>query len=350
MFLPVLLFAIPAGAVIDRLDRRLVLGTALSIQTICTAGIGSWFAFGGDGLLPIFALLFVSGAAHSFINPALSSITPRLVPREILSNAIATQSSMGKMAQLVGPVLGGLLVASVGMWVFAATAALFLFAAFSAILIRVNLRIAGLAPFTASMIFDGLRYIWRTPNVRAAMSLDVIAVMFGGVVGILPVYAVDILHVGSEGLGLLRAAPAVGGLAIGILLATFRFPWPVGRTFFISLAMFSIAVIVFGLSTNILLSIIALATYGATDMMSVNVRQTLIQLDTPDELRGRVSSVNTISAGGSTQLGDFRAGVMASAIGTPAAVVFGGLTTLVATALWWRFNPSLRSLVSFHHQ
>lgn len=347
MFFPVLLFAIPAGLVADRIDRRIILSAALTVQFACALAIGACFAFGGRDLLLVYVVLLASGSAHAFINPALNSIMPKIVTRDLLSNGIAAQSSTAKIAQLVSPVAAGFLIAAGGQVGYLVTAALFALAAISALLIRANLKIAVLAPFTMSMLTEGIRFIWATPKVFAAMSLDVIAVLFGGVVGILPIYAADILAVGSEGLGLMRAAPAVGGLAVGVFLATFRFPWPIGRAFFLSLAVFSASILVFGLSTNLWISLVALTVYGASDMVSVYIRQTLIQIDTPDELRGRVTSVNTISAGGSTQLGDFRAGVMAGMVGTPAAVAIGGLITLAATIAWSRRFPELRKSINF---
>jgi hypothetical protein len=224
---------------------------------------------------------------------------------------------------------------------------MFLLAAIAAVAIRANLKILEREPIGFAMLFGGFRHIWATPKVLAAISIDLIAVMFGGVIGVLPVYAVDILGVGSEGLGIMRAAPAVGAFAISLALASYRLPWSVGRSFFISLTVFGLSIVLFSFSKSYWLSLLALTVYGASDMVSVYVRQTLIQLDTPDELRGRVSAVNSVSAGGGTQLGDFRAGLMAGAIGTPAAVAIGGLVTLAATALWYRKFPELKKMKTF---
>jgi MFS family permease len=345
--LPVILLAIPAGLVADRIDRRLILFVALVTQFASAAGIGFWFFVGEVGIAPVLLILLVSGAAHAFVNPALNSILPRLVPRNVFSNAVAATSSVTKIAQLAGPIAAGLLIAAGGQVVYSVTALIFLLAAVSAGLIRADLRISEREPLRFGLLFDGLHHILRTPKVFAAMTMDLIAVLFGGIMGILPVFASDILHVGSEGLGMMRAAPAVGAFVIGMALASHRLPWAVGRAFFVSLTVFGLSILLFAISRNYWLSLFALAVYGAADMVSVYVRQTLIQLDTPDDLRGRVSAVNAISAGGSTQLGDFRAGLMAGAIGTPASVAVGGLITLAAAALWSRRFPELARMLDF---
>lgn len=347
MFFPVLFFAIPAGVVVDRFDRRLVLCGALALHVLATIGIGYWFWTGAPGIAPIYLFLFLGGTAHAFFNPALHSTLPRLVPRELFSNAVATASSVSKVSQLAGPVLGGLLVAAGGQIVYGVVTGLFALAAIAAASIRADLRIKAKEPVSLAVLMGGVRFILSTPTVLAAVSMDMIAVLFGGILGILPVFATDILGVGPEGLGLMRAAPAIGAFCVGLALAAWRLPWAVGRSFFVSLTVFSLAILVFAFSRSFALSLAALALYGAADMVSVYVRQTLVQIDTPDDLRGRVSSVNMFSAGGSTQLGDFRAGVMAGLVGTPVAVAIGGAITLGATALWYRKFPTLRNMINF---
>lgn len=347
MFFPILLLSIPAGVAADRIDRRIILACAFAVQSTVSVAIGSWFYFGGPDVTPVFLFLLVGGSAHAFLNPALHSILPRLVPRETLSNAIATASSVGKIAQLAGPICGGFLIAYGGQITYVVTGLTCAFAAILAATIRTNLKISEREPYSFALLFGGFRFILDTPKVFAAISLDLIAVLFGGIMGILPVYAADILGVGAEGLGIMRAAPAGGALVIALALAYHRLPWAVGRSFFISLAVFGLAILLFSISTIFWLSLLALAIYGAADMVSVYVRQTLIQIDTPDELRGRVSAVNTASAGGATQLGDFRAGMMAGMIGAPASIAIGGLVTLAAAAYWYRKFPALRKLDTF---
>lgn len=347
MFFPLMLFAIPAGVFADRFDRKILLFAALSVQVVSTAAMGLWLGCPDAGVMAVLALLFVSSSAQAFFNPALASTVARLVRRELLSRAVASVSSASKISQLGGPVLAGLLIAvwpGATYWIIAAV---FCLGAVAVLMVRANLRIAEREPVSLSLLLGGVRFILRTPTVLAAISIDMIAVLFGGVMGILPVFATDILGVGPEGLGIMRAAPAVGALGVGMALATWQLPWPVGRSFFVSLTLFGIAILVFSVSRNFILSLMALVLYGASDMVSVYVRQTLIQIDTPDALRGRVSAVNMFSAGGSTQLGDFRSGAMAGMVGTPMAVALGGLITLAATAIWYRRFPALRDIRTF---
>ncbi|WP_417725676.1 MFS transporter [Salipiger sp.] len=347
MFLPILCFSIPAGVAADRVDRRRIIGTFMLLHFLSISAIGCWFAFGGAAVWPVFLLLLVSGSAHAFVHPALHSTLPKLVDRAVFSNAVAGASSITKIAQLVGPALGGVLIAVGGQVVYLVAAACFLVAAVAGLTIRTDLRIEAPEPFSLGLFLGGFVHIWQTPTVFAAISIDLIAVLFGGVMGILPVYAVDILHVGPEALGLMRGAPAVGAFSVGALLAWFRFPWHVGRAFFVSLGVFGIAIVLFGLSRHYLLSLGALYLYGAADMVSVYVRQTLIQLDTPDALRGRVSAVNSVTVNASNQMGDFRAGSMAAMFGAPVAVAVGGAVTLGATLIWYRKFPALRGLARF---
>lgn len=347
MFFPLMLFAIPAGVAADRYNRKIVLSVALVIQCLTTMAIGLWFWFGDDSMVPVLLLLFLSSSAQAFFNPALASTVARLVPRELLSHAVASVSSASKISQLAGPVLAGILISAWAAGAYPVIAATFGLGAISAALLRANLKIVGREAINLALLLGGVRFIFRTPTVLAAISIDMIAVLFGGVMGLLPVFATDILQVGPEGLGMMRAAPAVGALLVGMGLAVWRLPWAVGRSFFSSLTLFGVSILLFGLSTNFALSLFALVLYGCSDMVSVYVRQTLIQIDTPDELRGRVSAVNMFSAGGSTQLGDFRAGLMAGMVGTPAAVAVGGLITLAVAAIWFRKFPVLRDMERF---
>jgi MFS family permease len=347
MFFPVLFLSIPAGVMADRVDRRVILVCTLLINSLGAIAIGVWFYFDEAGILPVLFLLVVVGSAQAFQNPAMSSTLPKIVPREIFSNAGATASSISKIAQLVGPIVGGFLIAFGGQVSYAITAFLCVVSAIAVAMIRADLRVKEREPITIAVLLGGFRFILSTPKVFAAMSIDLVALLFGGIMGILPVYAADILGVGAEGLGVMRAAPALGAFLVAIMLAAYRLPWAVGRSFFVSLAVFGLSILLFSISRNYWLSLAALAIYGAADMVSVYVRHTLIQLDTPDELRGRVSAVSMFSAGGSTQLGDFRAGIMAGMIGTPASVAVGGLVTLAAAAIWYRRYPELRKLVTF---
>ena len=253
-------------------------------------------------------------------------------------------SSVNKIGQLGGPAIGGILIALISQWTYLVAAVLFGVAAAAAALIQTRLAVRGKEVFGLKTILGGFDYIWRKKIVLGAISIDLIAVLFGGVLGLLPVYAIDILHVGPEALGVMRAMPAAGALAVAVILTQARVTRHMGAAFFISLAVFGLAVLVFSLSTLFWLSLAALAVYGAADMVSVYIRQTLVQIETPDELRGRVSSVNSVSVNASNELGDFRAGIMAAAIGTVPAVFVGGIVTLTVTALWWKIFPDLRKV------
>ena len=343
-FFPVLLLFLAAGMAADRLDRRLIIAACNLLHAAAATLIGAYLLFETVNVWPVFALLAVHGCARAFLQPASQSILPNIVPRELFSNAVAISSSVNKIGQLAGPALGGLLIALTGQWTYFAAAVLFGLAAASAALIQARLAMRGKEPFGLKTILGGFDYIWRKKIILGAVSIDLIAVLFGGVLGILPVYAIDILKVGPEALGVLRAMPAAGALIVALVLAQIRVTSHMGAAFFISLTIFGVAIVVFSLSTMFWLSLAALAVYGAADMVSVYIRQTLVQIETPDELRGRVSSVNSVSINASNELGDFRAGLMAAAIGTVPAVLAGGIVTLAVTALWWKMFPDLRKV------
>jgi len=348
MFLPVVSLFLVAGFAADRFDRRRIIGACNLLHCFSMAAMGVYLlAVGGSEVWPVFLLLMLSGSAHAFLHPALQATLPNLVPREIFAKAVALTTSVTKAAQLGGPALAGLLIALVDEGTYLVGSTLFLVAGLSAILMRANLRTEGKEPFSVAVLVGGFRHIWTTKNVLGAISMDLVAVLFGGVMGLLPVIAIDILEVGSEALGIMRSTPAVGGLLIATILARSGLPWRVGPAFFLSLAVFGFSVLAIGLSTSFWLTILALAIYGGADMVSVYVRQTLVQLQTPDHLRGRVSAVNSVSINASNQLGDFRGGAMAAMIGAPGAIVLGAFATLVATATWFIFFPGLRKLERF---
>lgn len=344
MFLPFLVFFLPAGMAADRFDRRHILTACNLVHTITIVSIGLWLASGHENVWPVFGLLLLDGSAQAFLHPALQATLPGIVPRQVFGKAVAATSSMTKVAQLAGPALGGLLIVGLDTGVYFVAAFLFLIAAVAALMMQASLRIASPERPGLKTIFGGIEHIRKTPLVLAAMSMDLVAVFFGGVMGLLPVFATDILHVGAEGLGLMRSSPAIGALAVGMFLARFGLPWHMGRAFFGSVAVFGLAIAVFAMSHWFILSVLALMIYGASDMVSVYIRQSLVQLWTPDHLRGRVSAVNSLSINASNQMGDFRAGVMASLIGAPAAVLLGAGVTLGCAALWHRFFPELRRL------
>ena len=343
-FLPALVLFLVAGMVADRVDRRLIIAACNMLHAAAASLICAYMLLEPVNVWPVFALLAIHGTARAFLSPASQAILPNIVPRELFSNAVAMSSSVNKIGQLGGPAIGGILIALISQWTYLVAAVLFGVAAAAAALIQTRLAVRGKEVFGLKTILGGFDYIWRKKIVLGAISIDLIAVLFGGVLGLLPVYAIDILHVGPEALGVMRAMPAAGALAVAVILTQARVTRHMGAAFFISLAVFGLAVLVFSLSTLFWLSLAALAVYGAADMVSVYIRQTLVQIETPDELRGRVSSVNSVSVNASNELGDFRAGIMAAAIGTVPAVFVGGIVTLTVTALWWKIFPDLRKV------
>jgi MFS family permease len=341
-FAPAFALFLMAGYAADLFDRRMVLVACNAVHVLVAVLLFSFGVSGVTAVWPIFAVLGLHGAARAFFLPASQAILPNIVPPRLFPNAVAYASSAQKIGQLVGPALGGLLVALVSDWAYLAMVGLFAVAALASGLIEVPLAIRASDSAQLSSIFEGLGYIWRKKVVLGAISIDLMAVLFGGVLGILPVFASDVLHVGPDGLGLMRATPALGALGVGLVLAQLHSPGRMGLVLFASLAVFGLSIMVFSLSTWFWLSLAALAVYGGADMVSVYVRQTLVQIATPDEMRGRVTAVSTVSVNASNELGDFRAGSMAAAIGTVPAVLLGGVVTLGVAALWWRLFPDLK--------
>ena len=344
MFLPFLVLFLPAGLVADRMDRRLIIIGAALLHAVAVGLTGFWLYSGATAIWPIFLFLTMTGAAQAFLHPANQAMLPNLVSRAVFARAFATTTTVTRAAQIGGPVLGGILIAGIDTGTYLAIAAFYATCAVTAWMIRADLRIRSAEPVSLSVLLGGIRYIRGTRLILAAVLIDLLAVLFGSVTGMLPVIATDILHVGAGELGLMRSAPAIGGLAIGVLVARSGLPGHVGRAFFAALAGFGISIVIIGLSPLFWLTMIALVIYGATDMISVFVRHTLVQMGTPDDLRGRVSAVNSVAINASNQMGDFRAGSMAALLGVPAAIVVGGAATLGIAALWYRLFPELRQL------
>ena len=341
-FAPALALFLVSGLASDRFDRRRIL-VACNLTHMVTVGLLIAILSHDSGTVwPILAVLVLHGAARSFFHTASQAILPNLVPRHQFPNAIAYSSSATKAAQLVGPALGGLLIAWTGDGVYWVILAMFALAATAAGAIGARLRVQAREPFGLAMILGGFSYVWANKVVLGAISIDLLAVLFGGVMGLLPVFAKDILHVGPDGLGLLRAMPGVGSLFVGLALTQIASPRHMGPAFFVALAIFGGSIVVFSLSETFWLSLLALGVYGGADMVSVYIRQTLVQIATPDGMRGRVSAVNSVAINASNELGDFRAGIMAGGIGSVPSVLVGGVVTIAVTALWWRLFPGIR--------
>ena len=341
-FAPALVLFLAAGMAADRYDRRRIV---LVCNILHAAAAGLLFAalsLGQGGVGVILAILALHGAAKSFNHTATMALLPNLVPPAQFPRAVALASSVNKIAQLTGPPLGGLLVAWIGDGVYVTIIVMFALAALAAALIVADIKVRSDKTVGLDTVLDGFSYVWNNKIVLGAVSIDLMAVLLGGVMGLLPVFASDILHVGPDGLGLLRAMPAAGSLVMALVLARIAQPRHMGPTLFAALAVFGGSIIVFSLSETFWISVVALAAYGAGDMVSVYVRQTLVQIATPDEMRGRVSAINAISINASNELGDFRAGTMAGFIGTVPAVLIGGIATLAVTAIWMKIFPAMR--------
>jgi MFS family permease len=341
-FLPAIGLALFTGHVADRFDRRLVLLGCYALTVAASCGLFLWLVGGGQAIWPVFALTVLFGATRAFANPAGQALVPNLVPLEHLGNAIAWNSSAWQTATIAGPALGGLLYVFGATLVFGVAAALF---SVTFILIAcIRHRRAGGVGGRASWetLIAGIRFIRQNRAILGAISLDLFAVLLGGATALLPIYARDILVVGPAGLGLLRSMPAIGAACTALFLAWRPLERRTGRRMFQSVAIFGLATIGFGLSRDLVLSLLMLFVMGAADMVSVFIRQTLVQIDTPDAMRGRVSAVNSVFIGASNELGEFESGALAWMIGTVPAVVAGGLGTLVVVALWARWFPDLR--------
>lgn len=343
-FAPALLLVLVTGVVADRFGRRLIMALSLTVEAICAAALLVLTIRGLAGPAPIFMVLAAFGVARAFFGPASASLVANLVPAQDFANAVAWNSSAWQTATIVGPVAGGLLY---GLSPEAAygTATVLMLAATALILsIPKPAQHSIREKASTETLFAGFRYIWGEKIVLGAISLDLFAVLLSGAVALLPVYARDILDLGPWGLGLLRAAPGVGAIMVAVWLAGHPIRDHAGLVMFFFVALFGLFTAIFGFSTIPWLSIVALAMIGATDMVSVYVRETLIQLWTPDHVRGRVNAVNGVFVGASNELGEFRAGTMAALIGTVPAVIFGGIGAIAVAGIWaWAF-PQLRKV------
>ncbi|MBL8202397.1 MAG: MFS transporter [Chromatiales bacterium] len=340
-FLPAVALALVTGHAADRYDRRRILvacylvtlATATGLLAIATSGSGqTWL---------IYALLLIFGVSRAFANPAGQALVPNLVPKEQLGIAIAWNSTVWQTATIAGPALGGLLYYLGASVAFGGAAVCFLACCVLFGLMRSRAQ-AKPSDVTWETLLAGIRFIRSRPAIFGAISLDLFAVLLGGATALLPVYARDILNVGPGGLGLLRSMPAVGALLVALWLAQRPLQSRSGLRMFQGVALFGAATIGFGLSTNLVLSCLFLFILGGADMISVFVRSTLVQFDTPDAMRGRVAAVNSVFIGASNELGEFESGAVAAAIGTVPAVVVGGVGTLLVCGLWMRWFPALR--------
>jgi MFS family permease len=348
--LPFIAVALPGGYLADRMNRRTLSVMALMVSAGCSLGLLALSAsptlLQQFGVRPIYAIIFVSGIARGVLQPARQAMSAEIIPRSMYENAIAWRSSTWQTAAVIGPAVGGLLYGFAGpVAAYTVDVAVMLFAVVGFMLVRYlpgERRLDGQSVLEG--LVTGLRFVWREPIVLAALSLDLFSVFLGGAEALLPVFASEILNVGPQGLGILRAAPAAGAVLMGVYLAHRGPIERAGRSMLIAVATFALAIIGFGLSTSFVLSALLLTVSGMADNVSVVIRSTLVQLLTPPEMLGRVSAVNSVFVGSSNELGAFESGVAARLIGTVPAVVLGGTASLLVVLATARLVPRLRQL------
>lgn len=346
-FLPMLALTLVSGQVADRYDRRIIVIICQLVDAIALGFLVADVYAGWTGVWGIYAAVALLGAAQAFAAPTASAMLPSVVPTALLPRAMAVSSSAWQTAMIVGPSAGGVLYAVGAPVPFIVACASFLFAAFASVMIRMERRVPVRDPVTLKSVFGGLTFIWGRPVVLGTISLDLFAVLLGGVVALLPIFAKDILQTGPWGLGLLRAAPAVGALLMAAVLTKYNIERGIGMKMFWSVIVFGLATVVFALSWNLWLSLVALFVLGAADNISVVIRTSLVLLQTPDEMRGRVNAVNFLAIGTSNQLGEFWAGMMGGLLGVVTAGTLGGSLTVVVALLWMKLFPDLRKADRF---
>lgn len=341
-FLPMMLLTFVVGSVADRYDRRRIVTLSQIVQGVTIAVLTIGTMTGLMGVSAIFAGLVILGSARTFERPAMAALLPGIVPLSVLPRAVAVSSSAMQTATIVGPSLGGLLFAFGAYVPLGLSALLFLFAAASLVPLRLREKPRPAEPMSLSTAFLGLSFIRQRPILLGALSLDMVAVLLGGFTALLPIFARDILHAGPWGLGLLRAAPAVGAVLMSVFIDRLDLERGVGTKLFASVIVFGLCTVVFAASTDLVLSTAALIVLGAADNISVVIRQSLVQLSTPDDMRGRVNAVNSLFIGASNQLGEFESGMTAGLFGVVEAGVIGGIGTIVVALAWMRLFPGLR--------
>ncbi len=341
-FLPMFALTLFAGNAADRYNRKAIVIWALLAEAVGVLALTLLSLQPVQGLMPIFVIAGLFGAARAFLSPAASALVPMLVTRDDMPVAISFSTTIWMTGVIVGPFIGGLLIA--GSIPLAYGAAAFTYGVGIAMIlsIRANTTPERQTGHPLTLVVEGLSYVWQNKVVFGAISLDLFAVLLGGATALLPAFATDILHVGPMGNALLRMGPAVGGLAMSTYLTLRPIKRKAGVKMFLGVAAFGLSTVVFAFSRSLPLSLLALAVLGAGDMISVNVRQTLIQIVTPDHMRGRVSAVSGLFISGSNELGEFESGVLSRFIGPVMAAAFGGIGTIVVTGAWaWMF-PALR--------
>lgn len=345
-FIPMVLLTLVVGQIADRFDRRKIVFLSQMIE----AGIAGLLLYGNFagwlGREQILLAAAIIGACRAFEGPTSAALLPQLVPKNILQQAISLSTTAGQTSQILGPSLGGVLFSIGPAFVYSISTIALLVAAILTFFIRVEQTLRKTEPVSIRSIFSGLEFVFSKPVILGTISLDLFAVLLGGATALLPIFAQDILHTGPWGLGLMRTAPAVGALLVSIVLAYYPLRKAFGPTLFGALAVFGLATMLFAISSNLILSLVALLLIGGSDVVSVVIRSSLVQLQTPDEMRGRVNAVNSLFIGTSNQLGEFESGMVAGFLGAVPAAFIGGLGTVVVAGLWMYLFPSLRRIRS----
>jgi len=345
-FLPTLLLSLLAGHVADRYDRRLVFSICQIVQGVGVLALAMGSFQGWMSKEHILLIVFLIGSARTFTMPASQALLPNLVSPALFARATALTASLSQVGFIAGPALGGFLYTAGPTVVYVSVSAAFLIGALLVFLISIRETSRDREPVSLRSVFAGIVFIKSKPTVLGAISLDLFAVLLGGATALLPVYAREILFTGPWGLGFLRSAPAVGALLMSVFLAHFSLRHHMGKIMFTAVAVFGLSTMAFAISTSFVLSLVMLIILGAADMISVVIRQSLVQIETPDRMRGRVSAVNSLFIGTSNQLGEFESGLTAAWFGTKAATLIGGIGTLVVAAVWTRLFPALTAVDS----
>ncbi|NHZ83101.1 MFS transporter [Massilia sp. CCM 8695] len=348
-FAPFLVLILLAGHTADRYDRRRIIILCLLTQLLCGLMLLAFTASGVAVVWPVFAILVLFGSARAFMMPATQAVLRNMVPDEHFSQAVALSSSAFHVAVIAGPVLGGLLYITGPATVYLAAATLLVLSVILMSMTHSAPQVVNKEPATWHTVLEGLRFVWSRPIMLGAISLDLFAVLFGGATALLPAYAHDVLQVDAVGLGLLRTAPGVGAALCSVALAFYPIRRRVGTWMFGGVAVFGVATLVLGWSASFPVALGALFLLGAGDMVSVYVRHLLVQFETPDEIRGRVSAVNAVFIGASNELGEFESGLTAGWFGLTRAILFGGAATLAVTAIWIFKFPVLSRMDRFPH-
>jgi MFS family permease len=348
-FAPFLVLILLAGHVADRYNRRNIIIVCLATQLVCGLLLLGFTLSGSRAVWPVFAILVLFGSARAFMMPATQAVLRNLVPDAAFGAAVALSSSAFHVAVIAGPVLGGLLYLAGPSTVYLVAAALLVLSVLLMARTRAAPQALSTEPATWHTVLEGLRFVWSRPIVLGAISLDLFAVLFGGATALLPAYAHDVLQVGPTALGLLRTAPGAGAALCSVALTLYPIRRQVGAWMFGGVAVFGLATVALGLTDNLFIALAALLLLGAGDMVSVYVRHLLVQFETPDAIRGRVSAVNAVFIGASNELGEFESGITAGWLGLVRAILFGGMATLAVTAVWMLRFPVLSRMDRFPH-